>query len=327
MRDAADTPGPTENATENAIDGSRDAQAQARAAHAWARAGTLAAVSVAGVLLIAKLWAWRVTGSAAVLGQAADSALDLFGSLVAFAAVRYAAQPPDEDHRFGHQKAEALSALLQSLVITASAVLVATESVRRLVAPRALDAPGTAAFVLAGSAAASVALVAFQTLAIRRSQSLVVEGDRAHYLGDVIASLGALVAVLLAARGLHRADAVAGLLAAVFLLWSVREIAGRAWPQLMDQELPEEDRARIVGIVESEPGVLGHHALRTRRAGRRRYVQLHVELDPDMRFADAHAIADRVERRLEAAFPDADVIVHQDPHGVPHTDGPPEGTL
>ena len=293
------------------------------AADGWARAATLAAVAVAGGLLLAKLWAWQVTGSAAVLGQAADSALDLFGSLVAYGAVRYAAMPADDDHRFGHQKAEALSALFQSLVITASAVLVAAESVRRLLSPQPLVEPGTAAFVLAGSAAASVALVAFQTLALRRSGSLVVEGDRAHYLGDVIASLGALLAVILAARGLLWADGAAGLVAAAFLLWSVREIAGRAFPQLMDQELPEEDRERIVGIVEAEPGVLGHHALRTRRAGRRRYVQLHVELDPDMRFADAHAIADRVERRLEAAFPDADVIVHQDPHGVPHEDGPP----
>ena len=295
----------------------------ARAADRWARAATGAAVLVAGALLLLKLYAWRVTGSAAVLGQAADSGLDLFGSLVAFAAVRYAAMPADDDHRFGHQKAEALSALFQSLVITASAVLVAAESARRLIEPRALVEPGLAAWVLAGSAGASVALVSFQTLALRRSGSLVVEGDRAHYLGDVIASLGALVAVLLAARGLLWADGVAGLVAAGFLLWSVREIASRAWPQLMDQELPDEDRARIVGIVEADAGVLGHHALRTRRAGRRRYIQLHVELDPDMRFADAHAIADRVERRLEAAFPDADVIVHQDPHGVPHTDGPP----
>ena len=294
-------------------------------ADAWARAATLAAVLVALTLLLAKLWAWRVTGSAAVLGQAADSGLDLVGSLVAFGAVRYAAMPADDDHRFGHQKAEALSALFQSLVIAASAILVAAESVRRLIEPRPITEPGLAAWVLAGSAAASVALVAFQTQALRRSGSLVVEGDRAHYLGDVIASLGALAAVLLAARGLLWADALAGLAAAGFLLWSVREIAGRAFPQLMDQELPEADRARILALVEAEPGVLGHHALRTRRAGRRRYVQLHVELDPDMRFADAHAIADRVERSLEAAFPDADVIVHQDPHGVPHTDGPPDG--
>ena len=290
----------------------------------WARLATGAAVGVASVLLLAKLWAWHVTGSAAVLGQAADSGLDLVGSVIAFGAVRYAAQPPDENHRFGHQKAEALSALFQSLIIAGSAVLVAAESARRLLSPRPLEEPGVAAWMLAGSALATVALVALQTVALRRSGSLVVEGDRAHYLGDVIASLGALAAVLLAARGVLWADGAAGLIAAGFLVWSVREIAGRAFPQLMDEELPEADLARIRAIVDAEPEALGHHALRTRRAGRRRYVQMHLDLDPDMTLRDAHAVADRVERAVEAAFPETDVIVHQDPAGVAHEDGPPD---
>lgn len=284
-------------------------------ADAWAKAGTLAALGTALFLAALKFWAWRQTGSAAVLGQAADSALDAAGSALAFLAVRYAATPADEDHRFGHQKAEGLSALFQAGLITVSALLVAWQSTKRFFDPQPLDQAGLAVWVLAVAAAATVALVAFQTLAFKRSDSLIVAGDRAHYTGDVIANLGALVAVVLSARlGFLRADAIAGLLAALFLLWSVREIIGAALPQIMDQELPEEERARVRAIVEADPGVLGHHALRTRRAGRRRYVQLHIELDPDMRFADAHAIADRVENAIKAAFPDADVIVHQDPY-------------
>lgn len=287
-------------------------------ADAWARAGTLAALGVALALALLKLWAWAETGSAAVLGQAADSALDLAGSALAFAAVRYAAAPADDDHRFGHQKAEGLTALVQSGLIAASALLVAWASVRRLIDPQPIPNAGLAVWVLAGSALATVALVAFQTLAYRRSHSLIVAGDRAHYTGDVIASLGALVAVVLSARyGLLRADGIAGLIAAAFLSWSVREITGAALPQVMDQELPDADRARIEAILVADADVLGYHALRTRRAGRRRYVQLNVEVDPDMRVADAHDIADRVEHAIHDAFPDADVIVHQEPYEGP----------
>ncbi len=294
----------------------------------WARLGTAASLLVALSLLALKIWAWRATDSTAVLGAAADSGLDVVGSLVAFMAVRYAALPADADHTFGHQKAEALSALFQSIVITASAIFVAWESIDRLLHPQVIERTEIAVWVLAGSAMATVLLVGFQTLALRRSGSLVVEGDRAHYLGDVIANLGALFAVFLAsAFGILRADALAGLLAAAFLLWSVREIGTAALPQIMDQELPAEDIARIRGIVQSDPDVLGHHALRTRRAGRRRYVQMHLELDPDMTLLQSHAIADRVERTIEAIFPDTDVITHQDPYGVIHDDGPPQASV
>jgi ferrous-iron efflux pump FieF len=226
--------------------------------------------------------------------------------------------PADDDHRFGHQKAEAASALVQAFIISGSAVFVTVESVRRLVAPVPVDRPGAAVWVLAGATVATSALVAFQTVALRRSGSLVVEGDRAHYVGDVLANLGALIGVLLAARGVLRADAVAGLIAAGFLFWSVAGILSKSWPQIMDRELPEEEQRRILAVLRADPDVLGHHDLRTRRAGRRRYVQVHIDLEPEMTLREAHEIAVRLERRLEGAFPETDVIVHQDPAGAPH---------
>ena len=292
-------------------------------ADSWARAATTASLTVALGLVFLKVWAWRATGSAAILGSAADSGLDLLGSAIAFGAVRYAAMPADDDHRFGHQKAEGLASLLQAVVITLSALFVTVESLRRLIEPEPIERAQLAVWVMAASAAVTVALVAFQTLAVKRSRSLAVEGDRTHYVGDVIANLGALFAIILASRfGFLRADALAGLLAAAFLLWSVRDIALRALPQVMDQELPEADRDRIQQIVTADPDVHGFHALRTRRAGRRRYIQMHLELDGEITLNRAHAIADRVEKTLEAAFPETDVIVHQDPVG--HAPAPQE---
>ncbi|MEM0986103.1 MAG: cation diffusion facilitator family transporter [Pseudomonadota bacterium] len=283
---------------------------------AWARAATLAAIIMAGTLCLAKLGVWFVTGSAAVLGSLADSALDLFGSLVAAGAVRYAASPPDQNHRFGHHKAEALTSLGQVALIAASVALVSWESIQRLVDPQPIANPGLAIGVLALSLVMTLGLVAYQTLAIRRSGSLIVKADRAHYTGDVIANGGALAGVIIGVYyAFPQADALAGLLAAIFLIGAGWQVAKQAIPQLMDEELPDRDQAVIRDILSNDPDVISFHALRTRRAGGRRFIQVDIQIDPTMTFRTAHEITDRVELKIENAFPDADVIVHPDPAG------------
>ncbi|MEM6681974.1 MAG: cation diffusion facilitator family transporter [Pseudomonadota bacterium] len=283
---------------------------------AWARAATLAAIFVAAALCFAKLIAWGITGSAAVLGSLADSGLDLSGSLIAARAVRYAALPPDENHRFGHNKAEALTALGQVALIAASATLVAWESVQRMVSPQVIERPILALGVLCLSLLLTVALVSFQTFALKRSGSLIVKADRAHYMGDVLANGGALIAVALGLYfTLPRADAVAGFVAAGFLLMAGWQVAKHAIPQLMDEELPREDHAVIKQLLADDPDIISFHALRTRRAGDQRFIQLDIQIDPNISFRKAHDIVDRIELAIERAFPDADVIVHPDPAG------------
>ena len=283
---------------------------------AWARAATLFAISAAILLAGLKLYAWLMTGSAAVLGSLADSGLDLFGSLVAAGAVRYAALPPDDNHRFGHQKAEALTSLAQVALIAASATLVAWESAQRLLDPEPIQRPAYAVAVLALSLVVTLCLVTFQTIAVKRSGSLIVEGDRAHYMGDVIANSGALIAVIIGAYfAFPHADPIAGLLAAIFLAMAGWQVARKAIPQLMDEELPEAERAIIHDILNEDADILGFHALRTRRAGGSRFIQVDIQIDPDLSFRDAHEISDRIELAIETAFPNADVIVHPDPAG------------
>lgn len=283
---------------------------------AWARAATQLAVVAALCLAGLKLAAWLITGSAAVLGSLADSGLDLFGSLVAAGAVRYAALPPDENHRFGHHKAEALTALGQVALLAASATLVAWESMERLLQPRAIEQPAFAIGALALSLLVTLGLVGFQTLAIKRSGSLIITGDRAHYTGDLIANSGALAAVIIGVYfSFPQADALAGLMAAVFLAVAGWQVAKQAIPQLMDEELPEADRSIIQAILDADPEVRGYHALRTRRAGGSRFIQVDIQIDPDLSFRSAHAISDRIELAIERSFPDADVIVHADPAG------------
>jgi len=282
----------------------------------WAQAATRLAVIAAFILAVLKLGAWLVTGSAAVLGSLADSGLDLFGSLVAAGAVRYAAMPPDDNHRFGHHKAEALTALGQVALIAASAALVSWESLQRLLQPQPIDRPTVAIAALAVSLIVTFGLVTFQSLAIKRSGSLIVEGDRAHYTGDLIANSGALIAVIIGAYfAFPQADALAGLIAAAFLVAAGWSVSKQAIPQLMDEELPDAERARIQAILDRDSDVRDYHALRTRRAGGSRFIQVDIQIDPDLSFREAHDISDRIELAIEKAFPDADVIVHPDPAG------------
>lgn len=295
----------------------RNTKLSKKEASNWALAATAASVGVALILTLSKAFAWIETDSAAVLGSFADSLLDLVTSIVAFIGVRMSSQPPDGNHRFGHDKAEAISSLVQLVLISASAIFVLIESIRHLFNPVPIGHPAIALWVMGLSIVLTILLISFQTISIRKSGSVATESDRAHYLGDVLGNTGTLLAVLIATQfGVLWVDGVAGLVAAGFLLWSVFEISRRALPQLMDEELSDEERDQIIAIVKQDPDVLGMHALRTRSAGNTIYIQLHLELDPELPLKKSHRISDRVELSLRKVYPHADIILHQDPFGL-----------
>lgn len=282
----------------------------------WAQYATYAAICVSSFLIAIKIVAWLKTDSVAVLGSLADSMIDLFASVIAAAAVRYASLPPDDNHRFGHQKAEALTALLQVALIASSAALVAWESAQRLLSPVALENSAVAIAVLGISVVLTVGLAAFQTFAIRKSKSLIIEGDRAHYLGDTIAGLGLMFAIIIgSAFAIPQADAFAGLGASLFLAYAAWSVIREVIPQLMDEEIPVQERECVERLLDEDPDILGYHALRTRRAGGQRFIQLDIQIDPNLSFREAHDISDRIELQIEALFDAADVIVHADPAG------------
>lgn len=282
----------------------------------WALFATTASVMTALLLAGAKAVAWQMSGSVAILGSLADSLLDLLSSIIAFIGVRMASQPADENHRFGHQKAEAVSSLVQLVLITGSAVFVLVESGRRFLVPQEIEQTQLALGVMLFSIIMTALLVTIQTIAVRQSGSIATESDRAHYIGDFLGNAGTIFAVILASQyDILRADAAAGLVASAFLFWSVWEIGCKAMPQLMDEELAEEDRLRIQQIALEDRHVRGIHALRTRRAGTTPYIQLHLELDPEMSLREAHLIADEAQRRLLKAYPGADILIHQDVYG------------
>ncbi len=301
-------------------------QADPEAARLMRRAA-YAAVAVAGVLILAKLVAWTLTGSVAMLSTLIDSMLDALASGVNLFAVHHATQPADREHRFGHGKAEAIAGLGQAAFVTGSAVFLLFAAGHRLFDPVPIGSGTVGIAVMLFSIAMTVGLVTYQRKVIRRTGSVAISADSLHYLGDVLVNVGVIVSLLLAAGlGLALADPIFGIAIALYILSNAWVIAREALDILMDRELDDEDRQRIVDIARSHPEVLALHDLRSRRSGTRAFIQVHLEMDGALSLYRAHAIADQVEAEILEAFPNAEVIIHQDPAGIPedHPHGTPD---
>ncbi len=280
------------------------------------RLATAAALAVALSLVLAKAIAWWLSGSVSLLAGLTDSLLDSAASLINLVAVHFALQPADEDHRYGHGKAEALAGLGQSLFIGISAVLVGIQGVQRLLAPQPLAAEGLGIAVMLLSLALTVALLLFQRHVVRETGSTAIHADSLHYRSDILLNGSILLALLLASLGWQQGDALFAVGIAGYILWSAVSILREAVAVLMDQELAPEISTRMHLLACSVPGVLGAHDLRTRISGTRWFVQLHLELPGEISLSQAHAHCVAVEAAIRSEFPRAEVLVHADPPEV-----------
>lgn len=295
-----------------------DGAARARdASDRLRRLATHASVAVAGTLIVAKLGAYLVTGAVSLLSSLIDSSVDLIASLVTLHGVRVAMRPADRSHRFGHGKAEPLAALAQAAFIVGSAVFLTVEAVGRLIDPQPVRETAVGLAVMGLSMVLTVALVAFQAYVVRRTGSLAIDADSVHYRADLLGNTAVIAALVLTdATGELRIDPLFAIGIAAFLVTGAVRIAREALGVLMDRELPAGDRERIRAVVMAHPQSRGLHDLRTRSAGDRVFIELHLELDPSLTLADAHDVADAVEGALRDAFPNAEVILHQEPEGL-----------
>ena len=285
-------------------------------AHATTRRITTLSVGTATILIVMKAFALGASGSVSILATLADSTLDLIASLATFFAVRWAAAPADPEHRYGHGKAEALAGLVQAGLIFASAVFIGWEAVQRIFDPRPVAAGGWAVGVVVASIAVTLWLVWMQTQALKKTASLAVAGDRAHYAADLAANVVVLIGVISGAYlGAPGLDAAAGLVVAVWLFWGAISLLRESADHLLDHAGPEEARVTITAAVLADPRISGLHQLRTRMAGQVLMVQMHVDLDPTLTLEAAHAIVVEAEQRIQAAFPHADILIHADPRG------------
>ena len=280
------------------------------------RSAAIASTLVAALLVALKGWAAWTTGSTAMLGSLADTALDLIASLATLVGVWVAGQPADRQHRFGHGKAEALSAMFQVVLISISALALGVHAVQQLLTHGRTGSATDGILVSALSIAATLGLLAWQRHVIARTNSVAISTDHLHYKSDLLLNLAVIAALVLEQQfDVTHADPLFGLGIALWLAWGAWRASEQAIVQLMDREWPEEKRERFVEVIARHPELRGVHDLRTRTSGNRDFVQFHVWVDPDMSIRAAHQVMDEIEMKLRAEFPGVEMLIHPDPEG------------
>ncbi|MDP3371522.1 MAG: cation diffusion facilitator family transporter [Candidatus Paracaedibacteraceae bacterium] len=278
------------------------------------QSATISAIVVAATLVIGKAFAYSLTNSLSIKASLIDSLLDGGISLVNFFAVRHAIQPPDEDHRFGHGKVEALAGLLQSLFIAGSAIWLLKEVIGQVSASEEITFHSTALVVMFGAIFLTFLLVLWQNYVIAQTQSLAISADSLHYKTDLFTNIGVLLSFYIAHTfKFFYIDWFVAALIAVYIFKTSYEIAKTSFDILMDKELSADIVAQIRAIAWENPYVKGVHDLRTRSSGKHNFIQMHLDLDGSLTLFDAHVVAEEIEQNIIAVFPDSDVIIHQDP--------------
>jgi len=276
----------------------------------------LASIAMSVTLIALKSWAAYQTDSTAMLGSLADSGLDLVASLIILLGVRIAAAPADYDHRFGHGKAEALASLVQVILISLSAIFIAFRAVQRLLSGAQTAHAELGIGVSVAALILTAALIAYQRHVVRRTGSLAIGTDRLHYSSDLLLNGSVIVALGLDQfAGLTGADAVFGLLIALWLLWGAWSASTHALDQLMDKEWPDELRERFLAAAKEYPELAGLHDLRTRTSGTHHFAQFHVWVPADWTVQEAHDRLDAAEEALQQRFPGTEILIHVDPEG------------
>jgi cation diffusion facilitator family transporter len=287
-------------------------------AHRLKNLSTRVTLAVAFALTVVKLGGWLITGSMALMASAVDSLVDAGASFVTLVGVRYAQRPPDREHRFGHGKGEAVAAFTQATFLAGAAFVLAFQSVQRFVFPIPLEAVEVGVVLIAGSLVVACGLVAMQSWVVRRTGSTAIAADRAHYLTDIAVNAAVLAALgVTEATGWSRADPAFALVISGYMLWNAYGIAREALEQLLDRELPTEDRRKIKEAVRACTGVRDIHDLRTRFSGDRTFVEYHLEVDPGLTVDVGHAIGDATELAVQSLLPGTvEATAHVEPHGI-----------
>jgi len=283
------------------------------------RHAAVASLSVAAALIGVKFIAYMVTDSVSLMSSLMDSTFDALASAVTLFSVIHAATPADEEHRFGHGKLEAVASLAQALFIFGSAAYLFFESIHRFFQPQAVASADIGIGVMLLSMVLTAALIVFQRHVIGKTGSVAIGADHAHYRGDLLMNASVLVSLALS----YFSDwpyfdpaFAAGI--SLFLLKNAFDIGAQSMDILMDKELPDSDRENILRLVSAHTSVLSVHDLRTRHSGHQVFIEFHLEMDGNISLKAAHDITEEIELILYREFPNAEILIHQEPAGLDH---------
>ena len=286
------------------------------------RSAAYASIAVASLLVGLKIWAVLSTHSTAMLGSLADTVLDLVASVATLAGVWIAAQPADDEHRFGHGKAEALAAMFQVVLISISALTLAGRAISQWLAGSRPEGASDGILVSGIAIVATLALLAWQRRVIARTGSIAISTDHLHYKSDLLLNVAVIAALALDQyAGLPGADALFGFIIALWLGWGAWHASTEAIDHLMDREWPDERKVRFLEVVARHPELKGLHDLRTRTSGNHDFVQFHMSVNPEMTVRDVHVVMDEIEAKLAKEFPGTEFLIHPDPEGLVNETG------
>ena len=271
------------------------------------------------LIIIAKIFGWLATGSVTMLASLVDSLLDICVSIMNLITVRYAMQPPDSEHRFGHGKAEDLAVFIQASFFGLSGVYLIYNAITRTIIGNdyVIKSTNIGIGVLVFSILVNLAIILFQNYVMRRAKSKVIEADSLHYLTDFFTNIASIIGISLASYfGIYWFDGIAAIAISFYIIFTAARLFKSSFKNLMDHELDYESKEKIIKIIRSHSKVMGFHDLKTRYAGAQPFIQFHIELNEDTTLKDAHAIAQEVEEKILESFPNAEILIHQDPSGV-----------
>ena len=280
----------------------------------WVKASSIVTMVMVSLMIATKAWAWLASGSASMLGSLTDSLMDITATLMSFLVLSYALRPADDDHRFGHGKAEALAGLGQAAFIAGSGCLLAFHGIERLINPVELTHSLLGVWVSIFAIACTLVIVFVQNKVVKHTESIAIKADSVHYKGDLILNAAVLIAILPAYYGVLYADPLFAIGVAGYLLYNSWDIATESASHLMDKELPDEEKQSIFEIAHAHIDVYGVHGIRTRQGGKVKFIQLHLELDDHLPLIRAHKVADEVELMIIQQFEsEVDILIHLDP--------------
>lgn len=278
---------------------------------------TVASVSLAISLSVLKTFGALYTGSLAVLSSMIDSLADIFASSITLIAVRFSSKPASYNHRYGYGKAEALSALIQAAFVAGSGIFVMYDGFSRMLNPRPLTSTDLGIVIMVISLVSTLGLIAFQKYVCKKTKSQAISADSAHYTVDVMSNASIILTLIVVKIfNISWFDTLTAFVISSYLLYNAYHLADSAVSLLMDKELDEKIRQEIRAIVLRQPFARGIHDLRTRDLGGAYMFEFHLELDGDLCLYDAHDLTDMVEDEILEIYPDAQIIIHQDPAGI-----------
>lgn len=273
----------------------------------------LCASGTALLLVVIKLYAWFITDASSMLASTTDSMLDLFSSIMNVVILRYALAPADEEHKFGHGKAESLAGLVQAAFVMGSALLLIFHGAGRMITPQKIVQSEVGIWVTIIAIVLTLGLVLIQRMVINKTNSVAISADALHYQSDLFLNMGVLLALFLSQDIWLRADGFFTIIVGLFLLWGAGKIVWLSVYHLMDHELTLAEQDKIKDIVNNHEKTLGMHELRTRQSGALRFIQFHLELDESLSLLEAHEIGESIENEIESALSPCEVFIHHDP--------------